>query len=102
MADKDIAAIVRHLDKRIDHWLLVELPGARAARADELVARLDEAGVRAGPERLIETHASPSSALQSALGRADTNDRIVVFGSFLMVADVLASRRAAASARTPS
>jgi len=102
MGDKDIAGIVGHLDKRIDHWLLVDLPGARAARADELRARLDEAGVRPGPERLVEAHPTPSAALAAALERADTNDRIVVFGSFLTVADVLASRRSAGGSRTPS
>ncbi|HQP67277.1 MAG TPA: cyanophycin synthetase, partial [Quisquiliibacterium sp.] len=102
MGDKDIAGIVGHLDKRIDHWLLVDLPGARAARADELRTRLDEAGVRPGPERLVEVHATPAAALAAALERADTNDRIVVFGSFLTVADVLASRRTASGSRTPS
>jgi dihydrofolate synthase/folylpolyglutamate synthase len=98
-ARQGLEGIVRHLDKRIDHWLLVDLPGARAARAEELRERLDAAGIRAIGERLVETHATPGVALRSALERADANDRIVVFGSFLTVADVLVSRRSSGSVR---
>ena len=92
MADKDIEAMVEHLKGRIQHWLVVDLPGDRAASAESLVQRLAAAGVHAGEDRLVETHATPRAALASARGRAGQDDRIVVFGSFLTVADVLASR----------
>ncbi len=98
MGDKDIVAMIRALGDRIDHWLLTDLPGPRAARAHELVARLSECGISAGPKHLVECHPSPREALASATGRADPSDRIIVFGSFLTVADVLESRRR--SART--
>ena len=93
MSDKDIAAMIRALGDRIDHWLMTDLSGPRAAPAHELVQQLDQAGIAPGPSHLIETFPQPREALASALERADPNDRIVVFGSFLTVADVLASRR---------
>ena len=96
MADKDIAGTIAHLRGRVDHWLCVDLPGPRAASARELAQHLREAGITPGQgedaERTIACFASPREALAAARERADENDRIVVFGSFLTVADVLASR----------
>ena len=93
MGDKDIGAMIDALGDRVDHWLVADLPGPRAARGTELAGRLAERGVVAGPNRFVEAHPSPREALASALERAHENDRIVIFGSFLTVADVLASRR---------
>lgn len=54
---------------------------------------------RDGPAQ-IECHPDPTAALIAACAHARTNDRITVFGSFLTVADILASRaRAEASSR---
>jgi dihydrofolate synthase/folylpolyglutamate synthase len=93
MADKDISGMVRPLLERIDHWLVVDLPGWRAERGEVLVQRLAELGVRAGPQRTVSAMASPREALAFAQARAGQDDRIVVFGSFLTVADILAARR---------
>ena len=93
MADKDIEAIVDALGERIDHWFVVDLPGTRAASAAALVRTLAMRGIVPGAERRVEGHPSPSEALAAALEHAGDDDRIIVFGSFLTVADVLASRR---------
>ena len=93
MADKDIGAIIGALQGVVDHWLVVDLPGTRAATAGQLLQRLAAAGVTPGPECIIEAHASPREALAHARERAGDDDRIVVFGSFLTVADVIAARR---------
>jgi dihydrofolate synthase/folylpolyglutamate synthase len=99
MRDKDVDAMIAALKGRIDHWLLAALPGERAADPEWIAGRLREAGVAEGTaEASIVCHASPSEALVAAQERAGPNDRIVVFGSFLTVADVLATR--AASNRT--
>ena len=93
MRDKDVDGVIAALANRIDHWLPVDLPGARAASAAWIAERLRAAGVaRAGAQSSIECHATPSAALAAARGRAGGNDRIVVFGSFLTVADILAAR----------
>ena len=94
MADKDIAACISHLKDKVDHWFVTDLPGSRAASASLLEARLAEAGVVPGPERRIERFARPRDALDAARGAAAEGDRILVFGSFLTVADVLAARDA--------
>lgn len=93
MADKDLAGIVGHLKDRIDHWLVVPLPGPRAATAERLLEVLAASGVSAGKERIVEAHTSPREALASARARMTENDRVIVFGSFLTVGDVLEARR---------
>jgi len=96
MRDKDVDAMIAALKDRVDHWLLAALPGERAARPEWVAERLRAAGVPEGSsEASISVHGSPSGALAAARERAGANDRIVVFGSFLTVADVLASRAAA-------
>ncbi len=93
MADKDVEGIARHLKGMVDHWLLVDLPGARASSAQALAQRLAACGILPSEEHRVETYASPSEALASARERAAGDDRILVFGSFLTVADVLDARR---------
>jgi dihydrofolate synthase/folylpolyglutamate synthase len=93
LADKDIAASVAHLKDVVDHWLAVDLPGPRGASAEQLEAALRASGAGVGDERSIERHRTPREALAAARARAGENDRIVVFGSFLTVADVLAAQR---------
>jgi dihydrofolate synthase/folylpolyglutamate synthase len=102
LGDKDVAGAVAHLRERVDHWLCVDLPGPRGTKAEDLARILRETvGIVPGQgkdaERTISCYGSPVEALAAAKGRADENDRIVVFGSFLTVADVLASRERPAS-----
>ncbi|MDR2451957.1 MAG: bifunctional tetrahydrofolate synthase/dihydrofolate synthase [Candidatus Accumulibacter sp.] len=82
LADKDIAGSLRMLAGRIDRWLLARLDGPRGARAEVLAAAVG-AGVRA------EGFGSPAEAFRRAMGLAEEDDRIVVFGSFHTVAAVL-------------
>ena len=89
MGDKDIAGIVRALADRVDHWLLTDLPGSRAASSADLAQLLAREGMLPAPNRTVQTFDSPRAAFEQARSRADENDRILVFGSFLTVADVL-------------
>jgi dihydrofolate synthase/folylpolyglutamate synthase len=79
LRDKDIGGVLRTLAPRITRWHLASLQGPRAASAQELAQFV------AG-----ECFASPADAFAAALGRAGENDKIVVFGSFLTVGEVLA------------
>jgi len=101
LADKDIAATLAHLRQRVDHWICVDLPGPRGSRAQDLAAQLAAAGLTPGQgedaERTISCCASPREGLAQARSQAGENDRIVVFGSFLTVADVLSARAERAS-----
>src|SRR5690606_1005194 len=107
MRDKDVDGIVGALKDRFERWFVTDLPGERAAKGSWIAERLRAAGVDATGEgdatgdafSRIEQHATPSAALAAARAAARPNDRIVVFGSFLTVADILSTR---ASSPDPS
>ncbi len=99
MRDKDIDRIIGALGERINHWLLVDLPGQRAAPAPWLAERVRAAGGEAAAAQ-VECFASPRLALERARTGASDDDRIIVFGSFLTVADILSARAEVSSART--
>ncbi len=84
MQDKDIRAVVERLRSRVDRWLPASLPGPRGASAECLERVLTETGAP-----VHGRYASPGEAFDHARGRAGQDDRIVAFGSFLTVADVM-------------
>jgi dihydrofolate synthase/folylpolyglutamate synthase len=85
LRDKDIAAVVRHLKGSIDAWYVTDLPGPRGSSAAALAAIV--AGEQPWAE--VHEHASPRAAFVAARETSGPDDRIVVFGSFLTVADVM-------------
>jgi dihydrofolate synthase/folylpolyglutamate synthase len=85
LADKDIAGSLRPLAGRVDVWLLSGLDVPRGAAAKTLAAAV--AAERTGGE--VEVFSSPARAFRRAVGLAEENDRIAVFGSFHTVAAVL-------------
>jgi dihydrofolate synthase/folylpolyglutamate synthase len=81
LRDKDIGAVLRTVAPRITRWHLASLGGPRGAAASELAAHV------AGN---ASEHASPVEAFVAAKAAAGENDKIVVFGSFLTVGEVIA------------
>lgn len=96
LKEKDVEASLRAITSRVQHWMLCSLPGARGQSADALAQKLSENKLLAvdalGKRAQFSCHESPAAAFAAARGQAQDNDRIVVFGSFLTVADVLAGR----------
>jgi dihydrofolate synthase/folylpolyglutamate synthase len=90
LADKDIDGVVRAVAPRITRWHLASLGGSRGASAHRLAAALGACGVSAPA---IE-HASVARALAAAQGEAGEGDKIIVFGSFLTVAEAMAQLQA--------
>lgn len=82
---KDVAGIGRALDRCFTRWLIAPLEGPRGRSAEAISAELG--GVPVSGER--ETVESLSSALGKALASSGPRDRVVVFGSFLTVAEAL-------------
>jgi dihydrofolate synthase/folylpolyglutamate synthase len=82
MRDKDIGGVLRELAPRITRWHFASLPGPRGAAAEDLGRRVGEAPA--------ENFASPQAAFEAALKRAGEGDKIVVFGSFVTVGEVMA------------
>jgi dihydrofolate synthase/folylpolyglutamate synthase len=81
LRDKDIGAVVRELAPRITRWHLASLPGARGASADDIASHLKEN---------VYLFATPAQAFAAARDAAGEGDKIVVFGSFLTVGEVMA------------
>jgi dihydrofolate synthase/folylpolyglutamate synthase len=88
LRDKDIAGVAGLLAQHIDRWFVCTLPPPRGARASELARVLRNAGVAAEAVREFE---NPAAAYAAASSGAAENDRIVAFGSFHTVADVIAA-----------
>ncbi|MCK9990719.1 MAG: dihydrofolate synthase / folylpolyglutamate synthase [Rugosibacter sp.] len=84
MQDKDIDAVIDALQARVTHWLPATLAGSRAASADFLAARLRAKGLT-----VVDSFASVADALLAAQEQAGEGDRILAFGSFLVVAAAL-------------
>src|SRR5206468_11791316 len=85
--DKDLVSILSRIGPMIDRWYFTDLPTARAAKADELLARWQAQNTRSDTSGSV--HHTPMEALQAAIDHADPADRIVVFGSFFTVGGVL-------------
>jgi len=86
MADKDLAGVLQPLVKQITRWYLTPLESPRSATAAQLQETLVALGVK---DSQIEAFENPAAAYAAARKNAGESDRIVAFGSFLTVADVL-------------
>jgi len=87
LRDKDIAAVARALRGRVTRWLPCSLAGPRATNAVELGQILTCEGIDGSPLQFD----SPGAAFRYARNNAGEDDRILVFGSFLTVAEILRS-----------
>ncbi|MBI3772133.1 MAG: bifunctional tetrahydrofolate synthase/dihydrofolate synthase [Gammaproteobacteria bacterium] len=87
MADKDLTAIFSAIAAQIDAWYVTTVAIERAAKAEQLIEVLHQLNVM----QPIHAHANVTAALGAAQQAASTDDRIVVFGSFYTVAEVLAT-----------
>jgi dihydrofolate synthase/folylpolyglutamate synthase len=86
LRDKDVGGVVERIGARVDHWHVSGTPGARGSRAED-GAQIVRATM--GAAASVTTFESVVAAFDAALERAAPEDRILVFGSFLTVADVL-------------
>lgn len=88
--DKDSDEVIKSLAKTVDYWYCATLSGERGISGQELADKInklipkDEEGL---PQ--VEVFDTPRQAYEAAKLRSQAEDRIVVFGSFLTVADVL-------------
>lgn len=89
LRDKDIDAVVRRVGARVDHWHVATLSGPRGSTAAELAARLRANSAGTGADRSIREYDTVARAYRAAQESAGADDRILAFGSFLTVADVM-------------
>ncbi len=86
LRDKDIAAVFGELREVFDGWYFATLSGERGTPADELIRQARAAGIAAP----MQAFASPTAAWSAAVAAAGDEDRVVGFGSFHVVGDILA------------
>jgi dihydrofolate synthase/folylpolyglutamate synthase len=86
-ADKDIDGVIAAMRGEATRWFVATLPGPRGAAAADLAERLVVAGV--AREAIVVCN-DVSDAWCAAREAASEADRIIVFGSFLTVAAVMA------------
>ena len=87
LADKDIAGVIDAIQAEIDIWYLADIHTVRGAKAQELQHNL----LKANNEKPVKLFTNVAAALAAACIEANKNDRIIVFGSFYTVADVVAT-----------
>ena len=83
LEEKDVLGVVVELKNHVHHWYLAGLDGEspRGLSAIALAAR-----VRGATAGQYDCFSDTPSALDAAISQAKTNDRIIVFGSFFIVA----------------
>ncbi len=85
LGDKDIDGVIAAMASRVDRWHVATVASERAAPVDRVAGLLASRGLG---ER-VRRFANVPLAYEAALREAAPDDRILVFGSFLTVADVL-------------
>ncbi|MBM3351115.1 MAG: bifunctional tetrahydrofolate synthase/dihydrofolate synthase [Betaproteobacteria bacterium] len=85
LADKDIGGVVHAVKDVIDVWYVASVHHARGASASELYEKI----AKIISEAKIQVFDSASVALRQACMDVNENDKIIVFGSFFTVADVM-------------
>jgi len=87
LRDKDAAGVVEQMGPRIDRWYLAPTGGPRGMDAQNLAWILQQVPAIAG--RFQARFGSVPDALAAARSAAAPDDRIIVFGSFVTVADAM-------------
>lgn len=98
MVNKDITGVIAQLAETMSAWMVCDLDSPRAARAQLLQEELERQGIATGVSR----YGSAGEAYTEACRVAGEAGRVVVFGSFVTVAEVMKVRaRSTASIRDP-
>ncbi|PTU64943.1 MULTISPECIES: bifunctional tetrahydrofolate synthase/dihydrofolate synthase [Chromobacterium] len=88
LEDKDLEQVAALAREEFDAWFVGGLDMPRGQSGERIAARLAEMGV----ER-VQSFATVAQAWSAALSQAEESDRIVVFGSFHTVAEVMEARQ---------
>ncbi|MDH3639299.1 MAG: bifunctional tetrahydrofolate synthase/dihydrofolate synthase [Gammaproteobacteria bacterium] len=89
MRDKDVEAIVENLAARISRWFVGTIDDPRGATAGEVGKRVGATLIQKRATNQISEYSSVRRAFLAARAVASEQDRILVFGSFHAVGDIL-------------
>ena len=87
LGDKDYQQVIAALSSSFDHWMLASSDGVRGLSSLELASEATKNGITA---LQVTTYDTPIQAFTQAIEMAATEDRVIVFGSFVTVGAVLA------------
>ena len=87
--DKDISQVISTINPYIDEWHIVELEGKRSAKINELKEAISQQNNSDGLNKKIIIHQSFLDATLSLKTSCNLKDRVVAFGSFLVVSEVI-------------
>ena len=90
LKDKDIDQVIEIMKDRIDYWCVAGLEKTAGGRATSSEALAQMLALHGAAGRFSQ-HVDIAGAFAAARARAGQNDRILVFGSFHTVADVLST-----------
>ena len=85
LADKDVDGIIEMVKDVIDKWFISHLESERSLTCEQLEEKL----VQHCPNCVSQSYSTISQAYKAAKQEASDTSRIIVFGSFLTVAEVL-------------
>ena len=94
LADKDAQEIFSKIGDRIDTWHLVTLSGPDAGARAMTAQALQQVLLNTLPNAKSRCFDGPKEAFAAAKELAQANDRIVAFGSFLTVAQLMPASHA--------
>ena len=87
LSDKDYAAVIDTMAAYLEHWFLAPTTGPRGLGLDELTSSLKQSGVDAHRHHACD---NIQQALEQAIAYSGKADKILVFGSFQTVGEILA------------
>ncbi|NKB64742.1 MAG: bifunctional tetrahydrofolate synthase/dihydrofolate synthase [Gammaproteobacteria bacterium] len=91
LADKALKEIIGEIMGSVDIWYLATLGGDRGQSAADLLRKLAQVNREISPHRVLKAAIfdSPVEAYNAAMSDAAKTDRVVVFGSFYTVGDIM-------------
>jgi len=85
LKDKDILGVIKALIHDIDYWCIAEIQHDRAADLNTISGAIKNTN----PGALVKSFKNLQEAYQFASKEVSSNDRIIVFGSFFTVTDIM-------------
>lgn len=92
LRDKDIEGVLRPLRERVDVWHVAPTQGARGLEAAQLAQAVQAQAPRS---TAVHVYASGQEAFEGAQRTLATDDRMIVFGSFALVGEVMRTLQSA-------
>lgn len=92
VAGKDAREVFRRIGERVDRWFLAGLASEQTSGRGQSSNTLREQLLAALPNALHECCDTPQQAYAAAQSVVTPSDRIIVFGSFVTVAEILSLR----------